>query len=83
IMLDLKGVQLLDAGGLSALNRLISQCQAAGVFLVICRLNFQPLKTLAKAGTQPIENTLLFTATRTEALNAVANRIAQQPAVKA
>ncbi|MDX1341722.1 MAG: C4-dicarboxylic acid transporter DauA [Reinekea sp.] len=83
IMLDLKGVQLLDAGGLSALNRLISQCQAAGVFLVICRLNFQPLKTLAKAGTQPIENTLLFTATRTEALNAVANRIAQQPAVTA
>ena len=77
IILDLQGVQLLDAGGLSALNRLITQCQKEGSYLVLCQLNFQPLKTLARAGTQPKPGVLHFSSTWAEALTAMNNQAEQ------
>jgi SulP family sulfate permease len=78
IILDMRGVQMLDAGGLSALNRLIDQCQHEGSYLVLCQLHFQPLKTLARAGTQPRDNLLKFTPTWSDAIDAM-NEYSAQP----
>ncbi len=56
IVLYLDGVPILDAGGLSALNKLISKCEKTNTRIYLADLQFQPLKTLARAGVRPIEN---------------------------
>ena len=76
IILYMDGVPLLDAGGLSALNKLISKCAKSKTSLMIAELQFQPLRTLAKAGVQPIEGQLSFYPTLREALE-----LLQQPAL--
>ncbi|MEC7814955.1 MAG: C4-dicarboxylic acid transporter DauA [Pseudomonadota bacterium] len=68
LVLDLEGVTILDAGGLSALNRLIDQRRRAGTRLVITNLQFQPLKTLARAGVRPEPGVLSFRPTLAEGL---------------
>ncbi len=55
IILYLDNVTMLDAGGVSALTKLITHCEKTGVQLVLTDLQFQPLKTLAKANIKPIE----------------------------
>ncbi|MBN7827202.1 C4-dicarboxylic acid transporter DauA [Bowmanella dokdonensis] len=59
-ILYLDGVTILDAGGLSALNKLISQCTKQQTQILIADLQFQPLRTLARAGIQPIPGVLSF-----------------------
>ncbi|MBY6223443.1 C4-dicarboxylic acid transporter DauA [Ferrimonas balearica] len=71
IVLQMYSVALLDAGGLSALNKLIERCQENGTRLLICELQFQPLKTLAKAKVEPIEGVLHFYPSLEDALEAV------------
>jgi len=68
IVLYLDGVPILDAGGLSALDKLVERCGANGTQLVLTDLQFQPLKTLARAGVIPIEGVLQFAPTLAEAL---------------
>ncbi len=68
IILDLEGVSIIDAGGLSALTKLIAQCQRDGCRLRIAELQFQPLKTLARAGLKPIDGVLSFHPTLADAL---------------
>ena len=68
IVLQMDGVHLLDAGGLSSLNKLILRCQSSQTRLLICELQFQPLRTLAKAKVAPIEGQLKFYSKLTEAL---------------
>ncbi|WP_323751600.1 C4-dicarboxylic acid transporter DauA [Marinobacter sp.] len=53
IVLYMDGVTVLDAGGLSALNKLIASCREAHTQILIADLQFQPLRTLARAGVQP------------------------------
>ena len=53
MVLYMDGVTILDAGGLSALNKLIASCRQTGTRLVIADLQFQPLRTLARAGVKP------------------------------
>ena len=72
ILLDLEGVSIIDAGGLSALTRLIDQCQRDGCRLGIAALQFQPLKTLARAGLKPIDGGLSFHPTLADALQDLA-----------
>lgn len=55
IVLYLDNVTMLDSGGLSALTRYIAHCQKVRVQLILTDLQFQPLKTLAKANIKPIE----------------------------
>lgn len=55
IIVYLDGVHLLDAGGVSALNKLISHCIKMQSQLVLTDLQFQPLKALAKNHVAPIE----------------------------
>ena len=54
LILHFEGVSLLDAGGLSALNRFIDHCRRHQQRLILSELQFQPLKTLAKAGVTAI-----------------------------
>ncbi len=55
VILYLDNVNVLDAGGVAALNKLISHCQKVGARVILTDVQFQPLKTLAKARVEPIE----------------------------
>ncbi|MGB4248776.1 MAG: C4-dicarboxylic acid transporter DauA [Pseudohongiellaceae bacterium] len=68
IILYLDGVPILDAGGVSALEKLVAKCRATGTQLMLTDLPFQPLRTLAKAGVQPIAGVLTLFPTIREAL---------------
>ncbi|AOY89816.1 C4-dicarboxylic acid transporter DauA [Marinobacter salinus] len=70
-ILYMDGVTILDAGGLSALNKLIATCQKDGTEVVIADLQFQPLRTLARAGVKPIDGVSRFCPSLHEALNLV------------
>ncbi|MGC8120609.1 C4-dicarboxylic acid transporter DauA [Marinobacter sp. VGCF2001] len=53
MVLYMDGVTILDAGGLAALNKLIASCRESGAQVIIADLQFQPLRTLARAGIAP------------------------------
>lgn len=74
IVLYLDGVPILDAGGLAALERLVEKCRVNGTKLILTDLQFQPLKTLARAGVVPIPGVLQFAPTLGEALSSVSGR---------
>ncbi|WP_319737364.1 C4-dicarboxylic acid transporter DauA [Cronobacter sakazakii] len=59
IVMQWDAVPVLDAGGLDALQRFI-ELLPDGCELRICHLEFQPLRTLARAGVQPIPGRLAF-----------------------
>lgn len=67
IILQWDAVPILDAGGLNALIHFIDELPEQ-VDLSICELQFQPLKTLARAKIVPIPNKLMFFSTLDEAL---------------
>ncbi|WP_288370187.1 STAS domain-containing protein, partial [uncultured Marinobacter sp.] len=71
LVLYMDGVTILDAGGLSALNKLISSCRNTGTEIVIADLQFQPLRTLARAGVKPEPGISRFYPTLEAALNGV------------
>ncbi|MBZ9613510.1 C4-dicarboxylic acid transporter DauA [Rheinheimera maricola] len=77
IVLYMDGVPLLDAGGLAALNKLLSKCSKNNTELLITDLQFQPLKTLARAGVQPLPGVLSFYPTLREALEQLYSRAPQ------
>lgn len=60
LIVVMEAVPLLDAGGLAAMEKLIHQCRQRKVQLIFAELQFQPLKTLSRAGLQPEEGTLAF-----------------------
>ncbi|WP_337881223.1 C4-dicarboxylic acid transporter DauA [Rheinheimera sp.] len=66
LMMD--AVTLMDAGGLSAFEKLISLAEKQKVHLLVTDLQFQPLKTLAKAGIQPVPGILSFYSALADAL---------------
>ena len=57
LILDMDQVSLLDAGGVSALVKLITHCRATGTKLLLIQVHFQPMKTLVRAGVEPVEGT--------------------------
>jgi len=69
VILSMDGVTLLDAGGLAALNKLIAHCDNTGKRLVIADLQFQPLKTLARAKVKPVPGVTSFCPTLNEAIH--------------
>ncbi|MGI5307972.1 SulP family inorganic anion transporter [Rheinheimera sp. WS51] len=71
IILYMDGMPLLDAGGLAALNKFITQCRADNTKLLIADLAFQPLKTLARAKVQPEPGVLSFYSTLSEAIDSL------------
>jgi SulP family sulfate permease len=69
IILYMDGVTLLDAGGVAAMNKLVAYCAVEGKQLVIADLQFQPLKTLARAKVEPIPGVTSFYPTLSEAIH--------------
>jgi len=67
-ILYMDGVTVLDAGGLSSLNKLIATCRRDGTRIVIADLQSQPQRTLARGGLGPIEGVLQFSPSLQEAL---------------
>lgn len=68
VILYMDAVPILDAGGLSALQKFIDACARRKVRLIVADLQFQPLKTLARAQLRPVEGQLSFTSTLREAI---------------
>lgn len=73
-ILYMDGVTVLDAGGLSALDKLIDTCRETGSQVIIADLQFQPLKALARAGLEPEAGVSRFTPTLAAALEAAGTR---------
>jgi SulP family sulfate permease len=71
VILYMDGVSILDAGGLSAFARFISACTRTSTQVFVADLQFQPLKTLAKAGVQPIEGVSRYFPTLKHAVDEV------------
>jgi SulP family sulfate permease len=71
IVLYMDGVPILDAGGLAALEKLIAYCGENNTLIYIADLQFQPLKTLARARVRPVPGVSQYFPTLKEALVAV------------
>lgn len=70
IILQWDTVSILDAGGLSAFKHFID-ILPPGTKLINCDIQYQPLKTLARAGIKPITDKLAFYSSLEEALDSV------------
>ncbi len=68
IILWLDAVPILDAGGLSAFNRFIEECVQQQTKIIVAELQFQPLKTLAKAKITSLTDKLIFVKSLEEGL---------------
>lgn len=71
LIIYMDAVPLLDAGGLAAMQKLISCCQRDGIQVWFCDLQFQPLKTLVGAKVKPIEGCTAYYSTLKDAIFAV------------
>ncbi|MCB1694840.1 MAG: C4-dicarboxylic acid transporter DauA [Pseudomonadales bacterium] len=69
VILYMDGVTLLDAGGVAAMNKLVTYCAREGKQLVIADLQFQPLKTLARAKVEAIPGVTSFYPTLNDAIH--------------
>jgi SulP family sulfate permease len=67
VVLKWDAVPVLDAGGLDAFQRFIKRLPE-GCELRVTNLEFQPLRTLARAGIQPVPGRLAFFPNRDAAL---------------
>ena len=59
MILKWDAVPVLDAGGLDAFQRFVKRLPE-GCELRVCNVEFQPLRTMARAGIQPIPGRLAF-----------------------
>ena len=73
-ILYMDGVTVLDAGGLSALGKLIDTCRESGSQVIVADLQFQPLRALARAGLAPEAGVSRFTPTLEAALHAAGSK---------
>jgi sulfate permease, SulP family len=69
VVLYMDGVTLLDAGGVAAMNKLVDYCARSNKQLIFADLQFQPLKTLARANVKPIAGVTTFYSTLHEAIH--------------
>lgn len=67
MILKWDAVPVLDAGGLDAFQRFVKRLPE-GCELRVCNLEFQPLRTMARAGIQPIPGRLAFFPNRRAAM---------------
>jgi SulP family sulfate permease len=74
VVLLMDGVSLLDAGGLAAFEKFTSACEKHQCHILLADLQFQVLKTLAKAKIRPIEGVLSFYPTLQDALTTLPKR---------
>ncbi|WP_434667374.1 C4-dicarboxylic acid transporter DauA [Aeromonas sp. NJAU223] len=68
LVLQMEAVSILDAGGLSAFQQFAKRMAKVGVRVRVAELQFQPLKTLARAKVRPIPGELEFYGSLEDAL---------------
>lgn len=68
LVLQMEAVSILDAGGLSAFQQFAKRMAKRGVRLRVAELQFQPLKTLARARVRPVPGELEFYGSLEEAI---------------
>lgn len=68
LVLQMEAVSILDAGGLAAFQQFAKRMAKTGVRLRVAELQFQPLKTLARAKVRPIPGELEFYGSLEEAI---------------
>ncbi|MFQ2108409.1 C4-dicarboxylic acid transporter DauA [Aeromonas rivipollensis] len=68
LILQMEAVSILDAGGLSAFQQFTKRMAKSGVQLKVAELQFQPLKTLARAKVRPVPGELEFYGSLEEAI---------------
>lgn len=71
IVIYLDGVSILDSGGVTALYKFLDKCKNTSTKVILADFQFQPLKTLAKAGFEPDGESCITYATLTEALDSI------------
>ncbi len=71
LILYMDAVPILDAGGLTAMSRFIDKKMADDCQLYVADLQFQPLKTVARAGLKPVGGRLTFTSTLQDAVESI------------
>jgi SulP family sulfate permease len=69
VVLYFDGVSILDSGGVSALYKYIAKCKHDNTRVLLADFQFQPLKTLAKAGFKPDGVHCVTYSTLTDALD--------------
>jgi sulfate permease, SulP family len=73
VVISFDAVPLLDAGGLSAMNKYVDACGRQGIKLIITDVPFQPLRTLARAHITTDEERLMFAPTLADGLTMAEN----------
>lgn len=68
LVLQMEAVSILDAGGLAAFQQFAKRMAKTGVRLRVAELQFQPLKTLARAKVRPVAGELEFYGSLEEAI---------------
>ncbi len=74
VVILMDGVTLLDAGGLAAFDKFLTATAKAECHVMLVDLQFQVLKTLAKAKVRPIDGLLSFYPTLPDALKLLPKR---------
>jgi SulP family sulfate permease len=74
VVLYFDGVPILDSGGVAALYKFIDMCKKKNTRVLLADFQFQPLKTLAKAGFKPDPSHCATYSTLTDALNDVVSK---------
>lgn len=69
VILYFDGVSILDSGGVAALYKFIDKCESMDTRVFLADFQFQPLRTLAKAGFKPDGDKCVVYATLLEALD--------------
>jgi len=71
VILHMRYSGYLDAGGLSAIEKLMAYCDKHGIAIRFSAWQFQPLKTLAKAKDEAVTPLMVSFSTLDEAVNSV------------
>jgi SulP family sulfate permease len=74
VVLYFDGVPILDSGGVAALYKFIDICKQKNTRVLLADFQFQPLKTLAKAGFKPDRLHCVTYSTLADALNNVVRK---------
>lgn len=69
VVLYMESVTVIDAGGLTALNRFHDFCRENGIRVIFASIQFQPMKTMQHAGIKSIPGEFEFAGTLNEAIH--------------
>lgn len=71
VVLYMDSVTMLDAGGLTAMQAFVLHCEKHKIEVIFADVQFQPLRTLARAGIEPKEGVYSFSKSLSDALESI------------